>query len=675
MKRFVASLLPAALALSAVPAAAQVDAHIPDVLRDITPIKPQVLRIPISEEAAEWQRNNMMFAPGGDPLPIFLNRDGGTYYGTDVGADDSSQNFSSIVYGGSATVGDFPGTDDDWNTLTTCVGDVFARFNVVVTDEEPLEGDYVEAVVGGNPNELGMSGGVGGVAPYDPSTCGMMSKAVVYAFAESYMFFDRDGSDQAFEAYELQSLCETVAQEVAHAFTLDHEMLCSDPMTYLDDCGAKQFQDVYAPCGEYEERECTCGPGGDVQNSTRMLFDLLGPAEGVTVPPPLDDQAPPVLAFVSPDNGATVLRDSTLEIVATVTDDNDLATVKLEWLDSGASIPCPGEGANWSCAVNGDTYAWSVEVGAGLRELRISARDIAGKKAETETRWVWLGESLDEERPLDETPPEVTMVWPVPDQLVTSSEDTAITATVYDAETGVSQVGLVIYGWGGSFIVPCVEDAEETFVRCERVGGTYTFYRRNRRDGARDWAIYAKDYLGNETITDPRTYHVTSDVVEPPINDSHENNDTWDLAEDLACGTALDLKAAPYDADWFTVHAPVGMVVEATVTGDIADRLRLSAHTSPTFAGIKEHLPAKAGFAVPVGEEGLRVRVMSDGTVSGDYRLQVTCSYPMPEVDENVTPPGLLGGTCSHTTTGEGPGALFAALALLGVALRRRRRG
>ena len=66
----------------------------------------------------------------------------------------------------------------------------------------------------------------------------------------------------------LQSLCETVTQEVAHAFTLDHELLCEDPMTYLDGCGAKSFQNVLAPCGEYEERPCSCGdPAG--QNSVQ----------------------------------------------------------------------------------------------------------------------------------------------------------------------------------------------------------------------------------------------------------------------------------------------------------------------------------------------------------------------------------------------------------------------
>jgi hypothetical protein len=109
--------------------------------------------------------------------------------------------------------------------------------------------------------------GVGGVAPF---TCGLIPTAVVYAFADVY------GGDN-------QGICETVAQEVSHAFGLDHEFLCEDPMTYLSGCGAKTFQDQAASCGEFEPRECSCG--GSSQNSVQQMLQTIGASDGTVVPP------------------------------------------------------------------------------------------------------------------------------------------------------------------------------------------------------------------------------------------------------------------------------------------------------------------------------------------------------------------------------------------------------
>jgi len=661
VKHLTVGLLIATTALGSVPALSQArsEPRLSADALDMTPARLQALRLPISLEAAEHARSTMMFAPGGEPLPIYLNRWGGTYYG---GFDDSSTNYSSIVYGSSATVSGFGGNDDQWGTVLGCVQDMFSRFNVYVTDVEPLDGDYVEAVVGGSPQEMGMSWGVGGVAPYDPNTCGIISKGIVYAFAESY------GKDEA----GLQSLCETVTQEVAHAFTLDHEYMCEDPMTYLDGCEAKSFQDVYAPCGEWSERACTCGDGGETQNSVQQLYTLLGPGEGIEPPPPPNDLEPPQLALLSPEDGVTVLGNEPLEIVATASDDIGLVTVTLEWLFSGNGMSCPGEGPSWSCVVDGDRHTWTVDVSEGLREFKVRARDVMGKVTETETRWVWLGESLDEERPEDEVPPEVTLVSPANGGSVSLDDgEVVITAAVYDAETGVAEVGLVRRSYGGSYLIPCEEDDPEAWVPCVHTGGTYTWYMPTRRAGARDWAIYAKDFLGNEILSPTRTFHVVAGAIEVPAEDSHENNDTWDLAEDLMCGTALDLKSDAGDADWFTVKAPVGMLVDVKVQGEIADRLRLSAHSSPTIDGIMEHLSAKTGFEVEVPEEGLKIRVTSNGVVEGDYRLLVSCrTQPLPEVPASDSP-----FACAHVDARGGSTTLAGLFALfaLGLATRRRR--
>ena len=72
-----------------------------------------------------------IFAPSAEPLPIFLNRHGGTYLGGD---DDAASNRSSIVRGASADVGPFSATDGEWQEVLGCVQDLFSAFNVVVTD-------------------------------------------------------------------------------------------------------------------------------------------------------------------------------------------------------------------------------------------------------------------------------------------------------------------------------------------------------------------------------------------------------------------------------------------------------------------------------------------------------------------------------------------------------------
>ncbi|MBL4635091.1 MAG: hypothetical protein JKY56_14560 [Kofleriaceae bacterium] len=95
--------------------------------------------------------------------------------------------------------------------------------------------------------------------------CSIINNAVSFSFANSSFY--RQGID---------SICETVAQETAHAFGMDHQYLCSDPMTYLPSCGYKWFNDVDSPCGEFSPESCTCGP---TQNSYQILSSHFGVGE------------------------------------------------------------------------------------------------------------------------------------------------------------------------------------------------------------------------------------------------------------------------------------------------------------------------------------------------------------------------------------------------------------
>src|SRR5262249_37290971 len=104
---------------------------------------------------------------------------------------------------------------------------------------------------------------------------------------------------------DTELMCEVTAQEVGHAFGMEHEYLCQDPMTYLHGCGAKTFQDMPAPCGEFMTRPCACG--GASQNSVQHLFSVLGPAEKV----------PPTVTVNSPADEDTVMAGFSVDVAAT----------------------------------------------------------------------------------------------------------------------------------------------------------------------------------------------------------------------------------------------------------------------------------------------------------------------------------------------------------------------
>ena len=68
-------------------------------------------------------------------------------------------------------------------------------------------------------------------------------------------------------------MCEVMAQEIAHSYGLDHEMLASDPMTYLDYNGEP---DVPGPDGVVRRvRRATCGITGTTCRATQNSVQLL----------------------------------------------------------------------------------------------------------------------------------------------------------------------------------------------------------------------------------------------------------------------------------------------------------------------------------------------------------------------------------------------------------------
>ncbi|MBA3463666.1 MAG: Ig-like domain-containing protein [Deltaproteobacteria bacterium] len=246
---------------------------------------------------------------------IYLNRTGITL---SPGDDDARTNRSSII-SGQRSVPAWNTSAANWAATVACMKDMFAPFDVTVTDVDPGNVPHMEAVFGGSPGNIGMGQGVGGVSPFT-TDCAVIENSIVFTFTNVL-------------PQGAQAICEIMAQEVAHSYGLDHEMLASDPMTYLSFNGARSFKDQTVPCGEYQNR--ACGIGGSTcranQNSVKLLTERLGRADLVA----------PTLDISSPADGETVAPG--FEVAATAMDNVAVTGARLfvDDVDLGA-VTGPG---------------------------------------------------------------------------------------------------------------------------------------------------------------------------------------------------------------------------------------------------------------------------------------------------------------------------------------------
>ena len=200
---------------------------------------------------------------------IYLNRDGAVLRPGDT--NDASSQTSTIVRQPTSING-WDIDDATWADTVACVRDIYRPFDVTVTDEDPGDAPHLEALFGGHPHDVGLPDNVAGVSPFT-TDCAVIDSSIVFTFTDVM-------PDNA------RTMCEVMAQEIAHSYGLDHEMLASDPMTYLDYAGDRTFQNQMAPCGENGNR--LCGINGNMcrqkQNSVALLTERLGARSGSTPP-------------------------------------------------------------------------------------------------------------------------------------------------------------------------------------------------------------------------------------------------------------------------------------------------------------------------------------------------------------------------------------------------------
>lgn len=243
------------------------------------------------------------------------------------GNTDSTTDTSDIA-GGTVSLTAFNGGDSKWGQIKDCVTQVMAPFNVTVTDVDPGSTPHFEVMVAGTAGQLNAQlGGQGilGIADYacqQPGNCyaTYISNGLVFAFAND-PYYNQTGNP-------VLEICGTAAQEIAHAWTLDHAVPTNDPMTYNNYTSPLTFANNVvcgSDCGQYNGcSNCnafgvTCTAGGhhtcmstgqSTQNEIDILTNLFG-AKGAPTP---------TLKIKTPANGSAQKQGFTAEIDCTSSD-------------------------------------------------------------------------------------------------------------------------------------------------------------------------------------------------------------------------------------------------------------------------------------------------------------------------------------------------------------------
>ena len=266
----------------------------------------------VSERASGVSSVRQVLAPAeqahaaGETLILYINKNGTTL---SPGTNDARTNRSTLV-NQTTSIPAWTTSDANWQAIMDCTRTMWAPFNVVVTDVDPGNVPHMESIVTTDSSVIGMDPNVGGVSPYTIG-CDFIPNSIVFTFANAF-----NGN--------AETICEVMGQEMAHSVGLDHEMLASDPMTYLQYNGLQAFRDQAVSCGEYQNRACGLqGECGATQNSYQMLMERVGPNGG-------GQNGIPSVAITSPQDGARVPPG--FSVSADAQDDGSISKVEL-WVD------------------------------------------------------------------------------------------------------------------------------------------------------------------------------------------------------------------------------------------------------------------------------------------------------------------------------------------------------
>jgi MYXO-CTERM domain-containing protein len=282
---------------------------------------------------------------------IYLNKNGVTL---SPGNNDARTNRSSIAQQ-QTTIAPWNVSATTWTATVACVRELFQPFGVTVVEADPGNVPHIEAVFGGSPGQLGMANNVAGVSPFT-TDCSIIENSIVFTFTNVI-------------PADARLACEIQAQEIAHSFGLDHELLASDPMTYLSYNGNRSFKNQAASCGESVQRPCgingsTCRAN---QNSVALLTERLGAGTGP------GDTVAPTLGITSPSNNATVPPGFELEFTAADNTAVTLATLYVDDVEADTLVAAPY------------TFTTSASLPEGPHTFRVEVTDGTNVKSEEVT--------------------------------------------------------------------------------------------------------------------------------------------------------------------------------------------------------------------------------------------------------------------------------------------------
>ncbi len=266
---------------------------------------------------------------------------------------------------GTRTLTPFAASDATWTAVVACMKDVFSGFGVEITTTNPSPAPHFEIMIAGSPTDLGMSNGIGGVSPF--SCQPYIPNSLVFDFQKVW------GSD-------VEEICSTAAQEIAHSFALDHVTDPSDPLTYNPYTGRRRFKNAQIQCGSDcqggqspfgdpctgvtgQNHVCSCPNGTSIltntQNSVLAMTTLFGNGT----------PTPPVVTITSPKLGAVVAAG--FPVIADITDDNGVARAEL-YVDN-AMVQMLG-GSPWA-------FNAPATLGDGTHTVKVIGYDIYGTSA------------------------------------------------------------------------------------------------------------------------------------------------------------------------------------------------------------------------------------------------------------------------------------------------------
>ncbi len=147
----------------------------------------------------------------------------------------------------------------------------------------------------------------------------------------------------------------------------------------------------------------------------------------------------PQITLDSPDDGATLPGNTTIQLVADVSASAGVSDVALDWVEpSGTlSVDCNAPPSGVTCSSNGTTYTFAFAATTGSRIWSISATDGNGVTTQSETRTLNLGASSGPSASFDAPP----------DGSTYSPGDMVQVVVEANAPDGVSDVWLA---WNGS---------------------------------------------------------------------------------------------------------------------------------------------------------------------------------------------------------------------------------